>query len=147
MPRCSSGWRRPPRPATRASFNPFGFDWTDRDVLIGNGLLLFAALLWALLIVQIRGHRWEGTPLSLGPWQFAVGGCLLVPLALLVEGDHPIHWSGTLGCVLLYSGLLATAFCFWAMITMNRALSAVTTSIGTPGRSGFGRARRCRCIG
>lgn len=119
-------------------FNPLGFDWTDRNVLIGNGLLLFAALLWAVLIVQIRGHRWEGTPLSLGPWQFAAGGCLLIPLALLVEGTRPIHWSAELGWVLFYNGPLATAFCFWAMVTVNRALPAVTTSIGTLGVPAFG---------
>jgi drug/metabolite transporter (DMT)-like permease len=119
-------------------FNPFGFDWTDRKVLIGNGTLLFAALLWALLIVQIRGHRWEGTPLSLGPWQFAAGGCLLIPLALLVEGTRPIQWSSELGWVLFYNGPLATAFCFWAMVTVNRALPAVTTSIAMLGVPAFG---------
>lgn len=119
-------------------FNPLGFDWTDHNVLIGNGLLLFAALLWAVLIVQIRGHRWEGTPLSLGPWQFAAGGCLLIPLALVVEGTHPIRWSAELGWVLFYNGPLATAFCFWAMVTVNRALPAVTTSIGTLGVPAFG---------
>ena len=119
-------------------FNPLGFDWTDRNVLIGNGLLLFAALLWAILIVQIRSHRWQGTPLSLGPWQFAVGSCLLIPLALLMEGVHPIHWSAELGWVLFYNGPLATAFCFWAMLTVNRALPAITTSIGALGVPAFG---------
>ncbi len=119
-------------------FNPLGFDWTDRNVLIGNGTLLFAALLWALLIVQIRGHRWEGTPLSLGPWQFAAGGCLLIPLALLVEGTRSIQWSAELGWVLFYNGPLATAFCFWAMVTVNRALPAVTTSIAMLGVPAFG---------
>ncbi|MDQ2695116.1 MAG: DMT family transporter [Pseudomonadota bacterium] len=119
-------------------FNPLGFDWTDRNVLIGNGLLIFAALLWAVLIVQIRGHRWQGTPLSLGPWQFAVGGCLLIPLALLVEDLDAIRWSAELGWVLLYNGPLATAFCFWAIVTVNRALPAVTTSLGSLGVPAFG---------
>ena len=119
-------------------FNPFAFDWTDRNVLIGNGTLLFSALLWALLIVQIRGHRWEGTPLSLGPWQFAAGACLLIPLALLVEGTRSIQWSSELGWVLFYNGPLATAFCFWAMVTVNRALPAVTTSIAMLGVPAFG---------
>jgi len=114
-------------------FNPFGFDWTDQRVLIGNGLLLLAALLWAVLIVQIRGHRWHGSPLSLGPWQFAVGALLAVPLAVWSEGWLAIRWSPATAAVLIYNGPLATAFCFWAMVSVNRALPAITTSLGTLG--------------
>jgi len=119
-------------------FNPLGFDWRDPHVLLGNGLLLTAALLWALLIVQVRRHHWQGSPLSLGPWQFTVAATLLVPLALLVEADRPWHWSSELGWVLLYNGPLATAFCFWAMLTINRALPAITTSLGSLGVPAFG---------
>ena len=119
-------------------FNPFGFDWSDRDVRIGNGLLLVSALLWAVLIVLIRGHRWAGSPLSLGPWQFTVGAGLLVPLAAVFEYDRPLWWSAELGWVLVYNGPIATAFCFWAMITVNRALPAITTSLGTLGVPAFG---------
>lgn len=119
-------------------FNPFGFDWHDPRVLLGNGLLLAAALLWALLIVQVRRHHWQGSPLSLGPWQFSVAAVLLVPLALIFEADRPWHWSSELGWVLLYNGPLATAFCFWAMLTINRALPAITTSLGSLGVPAFG---------
>ena len=114
-------------------FNPFGFDWRDPRVLLGNGLLLGAALLWALLIVQVRRHRWQGSPLSLGPWQFAVAAAALVPLAAVFEADRPWRWSSELGWVLLYNGPLATAFCFWAMLTVNRALPAITTSLASLG--------------
>ena len=114
-------------------FNPFGFDWSDHHVLLGNGLLLLGALVWAVLIVQIRGHRWEGTPLSLAPWQFSVAMLLLAPLALVVEHDAPIRWSTELVLVLAYNGPIATAFCFWAMISVTRALPAVSTSLGSLG--------------
>lgn len=119
-------------------FNPFGFDWRDPRVLLGNGLLLAAALAWALLIVQVRRHRWQGSPLSLGPWQFTVAAALLVPLALLFEADRPWRWSSELGWVLLYNGPLASAFCFWAMLTINRALPAITTSLASLGVPSFG---------
>lgn len=114
-------------------FNPLGFDWSDRHVLLGNGLLLLGALVWAVLIVQIRGHRWDGTPLSLAPWQFSVAVLLLAPLALVVEHDEPIRWSTELALVLAYNGPIATAFCFWAMISVTRALPAVSTSLGSLG--------------
>ncbi|CDI03357.1 putative Integral membrane protein [Candidatus Competibacter denitrificans Run_A_D11] len=119
-------------------FNPSGFDWSDPHVLLGNGLLLAAALAWALLIVQVRRHHWQGSPLSLGPWQFSVASALLVPLALVFEADRPWQGSVELGWVLLYNGPLATAFCFWAMLTINRALPAITTSLGSLGVPAFG---------
>lgn len=114
-------------------FNPLALDWGDAETLLGNALLLLAALLWALLIVQVRGHRWRGSPLSLGPWQFLIATGVLLPIALAVEDTTQIHWGSTLGWVLLYNGPVATAFCFWAMLTVTRALPAVTTSLGTLG--------------
>lgn len=112
-------------------FNPAGFDWSDPKVLLGNGLLLCGALLWAGQIVQVRAHRWDGTPLSLAPWQFAVAACMLVPLAAIFDHGRPIDWSPALGAILLYNGPLATAFGFWAMLSVTRALPAVTTSLST----------------
>lgn len=114
-------------------FNPATFDWSDPDVLLGNGTLMFAAMLWAVLIVQIRGHRWHGTPLSLIPWQFAVATVALVPVALYLESGNPIQWSGELWATLLYNGPVATGFCTWAIVTITRALPALTTSLGTLG--------------
>ena len=114
-------------------FNPASFDWHDPDVLLGNGILMFAAMLWAVLITQIRGHQWHGTPLSLAPWQFAVATLVLLPIAFYLEGDQQIQWSGELWAVILYNGPIATGFCTWAIVTVTRALPALTTSLGTLG--------------
>lgn len=114
-------------------FNPATFDWSDPNILLGNGTLMFAAMLWAVLIVQIRGHQWHGTPLSLAPWQFMVATLALLPIALYLEGDKPIEWSGQLWAILLYNGPIATGFCTWAIVTVTRALPALTTSLGTLG--------------
>jgi len=114
-------------------FNPLGFDWGDPHVVIGNGLLLLAAVLWAALIVQIRYHRWESSPLELAPWQLSIAALILVPLAAAVDHGDTIRWSRNLDLVLAYNGLVATAFCFWAITTVNRALPAITTSLGTLG--------------
>lgn len=112
-------------------FNPFGLDWTDAQVLLGNGLLLLAALFWALAIVLVRGYRVASSPLALGPWQFLVGSCVIVPLALLLEDSSDIQAGWELGLVLLYNGPLATAFAFWALVTLTQALPAITTSLAT----------------
>jgi drug/metabolite transporter (DMT)-like permease len=110
-------------------FNPFGFDWNDRAALIGNGLLLLAAMAWAAAILHVRLHRWQASPLELAPWQMAVG---LVPAAVLayaVEGPPTPDWSPEFLWVAAYNGPLATAFAFWAAVTVNRLLPAVTVSL------------------
>lgn len=114
-------------------FNPLGFNWSEPHVLVGNGLLLLAALLWATLILQIRHHRWEASPLELAPWQLSVAAVILLPLAVVLDHGHSIDWSRSLDLVLAYNGLVATAFSFWAITTVSRALPAITTSLGTLG--------------
>lgn len=112
-------------------FNPLGFDWSDRRVLFGNGLLLFGAALWAVQIVHVRRHRWAGTPLSLVPWQQAVAVLALLPLSQVFEPGAALRWTPESIAILAYNGPLATGFCFWALLTVTRALPAVTTSIGS----------------
>ncbi|QJE74292.1 DMT family transporter [Aerophototrophica crusticola] len=114
-------------------FNPLALDWGDREMLLGNGLLMLAALAWAVNMVQVRRHRWEGTPLSLGPWQLLVGAVLLVPLALVMEEPGQVAWTGELWACLVYNGPIATALGFWAIVSANRALPAITLSLSTLG--------------
>lgn len=114
-------------------FNPLGFDWTDPDVLLGNGLLLFAALIWAVLIVLVRGYHGASPPLTLGTWQFLLASCVLVPLALALEDTAAIEPGWPLSAVLIYNGPIATALSFWAMLTLTQALPAITTSLSLLG--------------
>jgi len=111
-------------------FNPAAFDWSDHTAVVGNGYLLAAAALWAGSIIHVRAHRWQGTPLTLAPWQMLIG--LIPPFALAwsVEGPPP-HVSFSLGTLVLaiYSGPLITAFPFWALVTVSRTLPAMTTSL------------------
>jgi drug/metabolite transporter (DMT)-like permease len=111
-------------------FNPAAFDWSDHAAVVGNGCLLAAAAFWAGSIIHVRAHRWQGTPLSLAPWQMLIGLIPLFSLAWSVEGAPP-HVSLSLGTLVLaiYSGPLITAYPFWALVTVSRILPAVTTSL------------------
>jgi drug/metabolite transporter (DMT)-like permease len=110
-------------------FNPLQFDWRDREVVLGNGLVLLAAVAWAAAILHVRGHRWRSTALDLITWQMILACVLLVPAAYLLEGLPAPNWTPELGAVLLFNGPIATAFCFWASVTVTRSLPAVTTSL------------------
>ncbi|MEC9340561.1 MAG: DMT family transporter [Pseudomonadota bacterium] len=114
-------------------FSPASFDWTDRDVLLGNGLILGGAAIGGMVMLHIRGRTWHASPLSLAPWQFVVATAVVVPMALVMEPDIRIEWTPELIGVVAYNGPLATALGLWAFVAIGRALPAITASMGLLG--------------
>jgi drug/metabolite transporter (DMT)-like permease len=112
-------------------FNPLAVDYGDHRVLLGNGLLLLSAAAWAAAIVHVRGHRWRASALALMPWQMLLGALVLVPVAAVVEPRPKIDWSPEFLVILLYNGPVASAFCYWAFVTVNRSFSATATALGS----------------
>jgi drug/metabolite transporter (DMT)-like permease len=116
-----------------ALFNPWEFDWSDRATLIGNGYLLLAAFAWAGSILHVKIHRWTSSALELAPWQLLVA---LVPIGILALVFERGEWQPlghTALLVLAFNGPVATAFAVWAWISVNRALPAITSSLGSLG--------------
>ena len=111
-------------------FNPLDFDWHDDDALIGNGLVLLAALSWAVSILYVRAHRWISTPFQLVFWQALLATAVLSTLAVSIDGAPQIPWSPSLAAAFLYGGIFGTALAYWAMAMVNRSLPATTTSLG-----------------
>ncbi len=110
-------------------FEPWSFDWSQTDVLIGHILLIVAAITNAATAVHIRAHRWAVTPLEAIPWQLLGAGIILVVMALIVDGPPVIDWTPQLTWVVLYQGVLATGVAFWAQIVILRNLAAVSTNL------------------
>jgi len=119
-------------------FNPFGLDWTNRNVVIGSLLLMFAAMIWGISVLHIRAHTWHLSPLQLTPWQLLLAAALVTPVALIFEGDANPDWSPPLIYALVYNGPIATAFAFWAATSISRALPAVTSSLSFLGVPAMG---------
>jgi drug/metabolite transporter (DMT)-like permease len=111
-------------------FNPASFDWTDREAVLGNGLLLLSALAWSVSILYTRAHHWIATPFQLVFWQALLATFLLTIMALIIEGELHLVWSNTLGMLFAYSGVVGTALGFWAMTVVGRRVPATTTSLG-----------------
>jgi drug/metabolite transporter (DMT)-like permease len=110
-------------------FNPQTLNWGDRNALFGSGLILVAAFCWAGNIVYVRAHRWISTPFQLVFWQVLLAAVLLSAIAWITEGAPHIVWTARLAALMLYSGIVCTAFANWAMTMVNRSLPAVTTSL------------------
>ena len=91
-------------------------------------LLLGAAAAWAVSIVFVPSHRFTATPLALAPWQMLIAAGLLLPVAILVEGQPPsidARGAASLG----YVGPVATAFAYWAVVELGRRVPATTMSM------------------
>ncbi len=114
-------------------FNPAGFDWSDPDTLLGNGLCLLAAMLWSVAILQMRGHRWNLTPLQLGPWQLLVATLVALPFAVFLEPRSDWTMGAPLIALVGYGGIVGTAIAMWAAASTIRKLGAVTASVGLLG--------------
>jgi drug/metabolite transporter (DMT)-like permease len=67
--------------------------------------------------------------LQLAPFQMAL---LIIPACLVawaVEGAFRADWSWGVIAMLLYNGPIATAFAFWASVSIQRALPSPTVSL------------------
>lgn len=118
--------------------NPLSLDWSNRHVVTGHGLILFAAVLWACSIVYVRKHRWATTPFDLLVWQTLLTTGLTSVLAFAIEGPPHIKIDLNFIMLALYGGGIGTALAFWALNTVNRVLPATTTSLGLLGVPLFG---------
>jgi len=112
-----------------ALFEPWQFDWSDRDILIGHGILLCAALVAGAIIVHTRGHRWASGPATALPWQLGIATIVLLVAAPLVEGAPEIDWSPGFIAIVAYEGIIATGFVSWARQVVALTLSAMTISL------------------
>ncbi len=128
-------------------FNPLGFDWTNRQQVLGNFYLMGAALAWALAIILIRGRTWHLTPLQLAPWQLILAGILLSAAGYWDEGPLSIDLTPRVVAILAYNGPVCIGFCFWASVAIARALPAVTSSLSFLAVPAFGIAASAVVLG
>lgn len=110
--------------------NPMALDWQETGQLAGSGALLASAAITAVSVIVVRRHNWEATPLQLLPWQLLVALIPITLIAIVAEGGTPIHPGPTAVICVLYSGVLATAFAYWASQVVSGALPPTVTTMG-----------------
>ena len=100
----------------------------DGKQIFAYVMLLGAAVSWAISIVAVRAHRFTATTLALAPWQMLIAACLLLPLALVVEGaPQPVAPGGAAS--LAFVGPVGTAFAYWAIVEAGRHFRAAVLSM------------------
>jgi drug/metabolite transporter (DMT)-like permease len=109
--------------------DPLATDWSSTDALVATALLLLNAIANAVALVHVRVHRWHGTPFDVQLWQLLVALVPLTVLAFLMEQPTSVAWDVRTLLVLAYSGVLATAFAYWASQAATLAVGPVVTSV------------------
>lgn len=116
--------------------NPRLVDWSDARMLGGNGLLLLAALSWALGSCLYRRRVWRSSLWAQTFWQLAVSiGVVAVAAAMPGAALGPIRWSLGLVAILAYNWVVTTAlgYFLWSkVLTMMPAAIAGQVVALTP---------------
>lgn len=128
-------------------FDPLAFDWRDRGQVLGNALILGAALCWSISIVYTRFHTWIATPFQLILWQTLLAATVLTVLAAIAEGAVAMSLSPNAVAALTYNGAIGTALGYWAMTVVNKELPATVTSLGLLGTPVGGLALSATILG
>jgi drug/metabolite transporter (DMT)-like permease len=114
-------------------FNPFDFNWSNHNALVGSGALLLSAILWAIAILHVRFWPSQSSILQLMPWHLLVGTIILAISAIIFEPHPVIHWTTSSILLNLYIGTIATGLAFWGAVEMSKRFPAVTTSLALTG--------------
>jgi drug/metabolite transporter (DMT)-like permease len=114
-------------------FNPLGFDWSDGNVVLGNGLMILAAMSWAVCIIQTRTQIYRLEPFQLIAWQLLLAGVLVLVAALVLEPDEFIEPTANNLWLLVVSGPVITTVTLWSTTMALRHLPALTSSVGLLG--------------
>jgi len=106
--------------------NPTLVDWGNRRALIGNGLLLLAAISWAAGSCLYRRRHWQSPFWAQTFWQLAAGVVGIVPVALVLTRDWSVSWSAGLLAILAYNWVVTTILgYFW----WSRVLAALPAAV------------------
>lgn len=114
--------------------SPFELDWTNPQTVIGCAFLLIGAICWSVVILHIRRHRWQASPLALAPWQMMIATIPLSGFAYALEGDPTgITFDRRLLELLFFIGPVATSACFVISAEYGRRITTFAMSNFTLG--------------
>ncbi len=109
--------------------------WSQPGVVLGNALLLGAALSWSLAMIALRRRPPTMSMLEMLPWAFGLATLALLPLAL----TRPVgRWDGEGWAAMLFIGLVAGPGGTWCVMQATRTLPMVVASTGFLGAPAVG---------
>lgn len=103
----------------------------DTSTALGESLIVFAALSWALANIYVKKHFSDVDTLQVSTYQMGFGTIGIILGALVVEWGDPVVFNATSIVAVLFTGVLASAFCFTAWFFVLSAIDTTTATIST----------------
>ena len=114
-------------------FNPGELNWSNKELVFGNAMLVACVILWSGVIIHLRVHRRVTDTLALVPWYLLVAFIVAATAALIYEGS-PVFEVGITGwAIFLYAGVVCSGIGNWGVTTAIMNLPATTSTIGLLG--------------
>ena len=101
-------------------------DWGDPRILLGNAMLLLAAVCWALGSVLYRQRAWRSPFWAQTFWQLLVSLPVIAVFALSAGFVEPVRWSTGLVAILVYNWVVTTALGYFLW---NKVLAAMPAAV------------------
>jgi drug/metabolite transporter (DMT)-like permease len=101
-------------------------DWGDARILLGNAMLLLAAICWALGSVLYRQHPRRSPFWAQTFWQLLVSLPVIAVFALSAGFGEPVRWSPRLVAILAYNWVVTTALGYFLW---NKVLTAMPAAV------------------
>ncbi|WP_202079406.1 DMT family transporter [Caldalkalibacillus salinus] len=111
-----------------------GWDiWVQQTAttLIGEGLIVLAALSWAVSNVYYRLKLEGVNKLQVTAYQMLFGTLGILAVTLIMERGEPIHWTAASVYDVLFTGILASALCFSVWFYLLSHIDMVTATLST----------------
>jgi drug/metabolite transporter (DMT)-like permease len=106
--------------------NPGLVDWTSPRVLLGNVMLLLAAICWALGSCLYRRSVWRSPFWTQTFWQLAVSTVVILAVTLPAAPGQPVRWSPALIAILAYNWIVTTALGYFLW---NKILAVLPAAV------------------
>jgi drug/metabolite transporter (DMT)-like permease len=106
--------------------NPSLVDWRDPAAVIGNGLLIAAAILWAAGSCLYRQRVWRSSFWIQTLWQLAVSVPPVVVALASGFAAGPVHWSLGIVAILAYNCIVTTALGYFLWSRVLSMMPAAT---------------------
>jgi drug/metabolite transporter (DMT)-like permease len=106
--------------------NPALVDWGNPRILVGNAMLLAAAMCWALGSILYRRRAWNSGFWTQTFWQLAVSTAVIAAIALPQALGQPIRWTPALVAILAYNWVVTTALGYFLW---NKVLAVMPAGV------------------
>jgi drug/metabolite transporter (DMT)-like permease len=105
------------------------FTIQNKSVIFGECLLLLAAISWAGANVIVKKYFSNHNKIIVSTWQMIFGTIGVVVAAILMEWGQPIQFTPMSIFILIYTGVIASSFCFTCWYVVLTKLDTTVASI------------------